>query len=228
MDLTPGTANVTLSTVTQSVSSGNVIQFTLKIENSGMQELTGITLTHLLPTSAMYIKDSASYIFPPGSPEQLLARCGTNIILDLPITIEIGQTVYVTYLARFSDEINAGDEFSNQVILTSNEIPLGQASNEVILIASFARIAACKRILSGGNNSTLYVIELTNTGNISAENVVVTDELPCSCNVYSVCVANRRLVCEEDYFITRENYITIRLPIAIYPGENIRITVVCK
>ncbi|HNJ64097.1 MAG TPA: hypothetical protein PLK16_12295, partial [Saprospiraceae bacterium] len=148
-------------------AAGQVIGYTIVVENTGNVSLTNIVVNDVMPD-------------------------GSNGILSLPIEsgladgiLNVGESwTYTTSYTVTQSDIDDGSPLVNNVSVTTTENPDPETDDETTPVSQLPSFAISKTQTSGPNPVTTvgqvigYTIVVTNTGNQTLNNVVVVDEMP--------------------------------------------------
>ncbi len=146
-------------------SSGQVIQYTITVENTGSQTLTGIIISDELNGTALALSA------PSGD-----ANSDGNL--------DVGETW--TYTASYTvtqADIDAGNDLVNQVSVITTEVPGPTANSATTPLSSTAGLTVEKNQTSGPNPVTAagdvpeYTITVENTGSQTLTGIIISDEL---------------------------------------------------
>ena len=149
------------------VSAGQVIQYTIAVENTGDQILTGIIASDKLPGGSVVTLSN-----PTGD-------TNTNGSLDPDET-----WTYTTSYTVTQVDIDAGANLVNEVSVTAAQVTVPVTSSATTPVSSAASLAVTK-IQTGGPNPVIaagqviqYTITVENTGNRTITGIVASDKLP--------------------------------------------------
>ncbi|MBN1040378.1 DUF11 domain-containing protein, partial [Clostridium botulinum] len=166
-------------------SVGDILEYSFSITNTGNTDATNVVLTDPIPINSTFITDSVTV---NGS-----SLPGTNPLSGLNLgTIAPGATavvrfkVSIDFLPSPNPMQNSGSVAFNYIVNPNNPVTQTRTriSNKVSTVVNSAAI--------DGNNFTksvdkanakvgdilVYTINLTNSGNIDANNLVLTDPVP--------------------------------------------------
>ena len=176
-------ANMALVTTTKAVSAayaelGQVLTYTLVIENTGNVSANNVVITDAIPTGTTFV---------PGS---VTGATGTPPTLTLAAPLAPGGTATVTFQVQVGDTfpvpnpiVNTADTaFTYTVDPADPDGVTGNApSNPVNTQVNDANITTVKTVdktISDVGEVLTYTLVLQNSGNVSANNVVITDPVP--------------------------------------------------
>lgn len=209
---------LTIGASKSSITPDDTVVISAVVKNEGQQELTGVTVSFSLDADIVYIPSSALYSYNDGAVLPLENLYATGVSFVLPVILSPGDVINLSFAVSVSDEIAAGASYIINSSVASNEFPSGLATDTVFFSTSFARISACKR----GQDTDGFTLELTNTGNITAQNIVITDMLPCPFSLRDIYVGDALLEAGVDYAVDG-GCVTVNLPFSIEPSGSILI-----
>ncbi len=201
------------------------IAFIITITNSGSESLTNVKITDDLTALSMtYVSGSAVYSINGGVPVSLEEDSGSNVIFTLPVTLDAGDIATVYFLVKTpgEDDIPDTETITNCADITASEISGNVSTNCAVITLRYANIEATKTASSNAincNGELNYTIRLENTGNIAADSIVVTDQLPEGYSVSRITLNGETLTRGTDYTLT-DNLLTITIPGSITEGET--------
>ncbi|AWW00242.1 beta strand repeat-containing protein [Arcticibacterium luteifluviistationis] len=142
------------------------IDYTIVVTNTGNVSLTNVVVSDTLPNGAVGIL--------PGATESI----NSNNILDTTET----WTYTISYAVTQAD-IDAGSELVNNAVVTTTELPTPKSDTARTPTSQTPSLTIVKTQVGGETTVTKpgdidYTIVVTNTGNVSLTNVVVSDTLP--------------------------------------------------
>lgn len=211
--------------------------YILRIENSGTTTLENVTLTDDLSvnTNLEYVEGSASFSYNNSPWASIIPTSITPLTFDVG-TLEPGDVYEVVFLATTTSN-NEVNTITNTATVTgtNNQETVSSEASSTITSESFARI----EIVKSQSTSTpsigedfFYTLSLTNSGNIDATDILITDNLPNEFDLTSVELTQNGItttLSPTDY--TYENNIltipsdTSSLNITIPAGESIFVTI---
>lgn len=171
------TAALTMTKVSDKtyVQSGDVITYTITLENTGNVAANNVVLTDNLPVGTTYIAGT------------LIGAVGTPPTLNVP-TIASGSTAVVTFQVMVNSGNQGPIENSATSTFTFTADPANPdgvsgtgASEPSTTQVSYASITGTKSVspaFADKNDVLTYTIVLQNTGNAVANNIVITDSVP--------------------------------------------------
>ncbi len=146
-------------------AAGDVPEYTITVENTGSQTLTGIIISDELNGTALALSA------PSGD-----ANSDGNL--------DVGETW--TYTASYTvtqADIDAGNDLVNQVSVITTEVPGPTANSATTPLSSTAGLTVEKNQTSGPNPVTAagdvpeYTITVENTGSQTLTGIIISDEL---------------------------------------------------
>ena len=159
-------------------TTGDVLTYTLTLTNSGNVPANNVVITDAVPTGTSYV---------PGS---LTGANGMPPILTLAAPIPVGGSAVVTYQVKVGNTVPSLNPIPNTAsaafAYTVNPlVPNGAANTALSNTVNTQVNAAILSIVKMGNKSIaylndmiLYQFAVTNTGNVPADSVVLTDVIP--------------------------------------------------
>jgi uncharacterized repeat protein (TIGR01451 family)/fimbrial isopeptide formation D2 family protein len=174
---------------------GDVLRYTITLNNIGAQPATGVALSDTLPLNTAYVSGSLKL---NGLPEP----DGTSLlVVNIPVsspasttgTIAANTSAVVSFDVQVNNTVALGDTITNQGSVTSNELPTvltdadGNSSNgfqpTTITVGSAQQVQITKQVsVVGGGPAVVggdleYLLRVTNTGTATTANLVLTDDL---------------------------------------------------
>ena len=180
------------------VDPGDVLRYTIVINNFGAIPATGVVLTDTVPPDTTYVADSLQLNGVPvgvdGGISPLIAglsvQSGDNPGDGI---ISPGESAVVTFEVVVNGGVSEGTVISNQGSVASGElqpeptdadgVPSNGDQPTIIVVGSAQLIVITKEVGVVGGGAALaggqleYVIRVTNVGSLPAIQVVVTDDL---------------------------------------------------
>ena len=166
---------------------GENVTYQIAITNAGTGNLYGITLTDDLGGSSelVYMTETATLIFD-GEQSAITPTTTDPLVFTLPSMMRSGETAFITYVATVRDNIGDISSITNTATATAHSgSPTGttvtNTSTETITEALYASVNIEKSVSDADiiiGQTYSYIFDLTNSGNLDATNVVLTDNLP--------------------------------------------------
>jgi uncharacterized repeat protein (TIGR01451 family) len=148
-------------------TAGQVLQYTIVVENTGNTRQTGVNVSDVLPN---------------GSAGTL---AGPVESLDADGVLQVGETwTYAVSYAVTQDDVDAGDDLVNTAAVTTTQVPEPIENEAITPVAQSPSLTVDKTQTGGPNPVTAagqvlqYTIVVENTGNVSQTGVNVSDVLP--------------------------------------------------
>jgi uncharacterized repeat protein (TIGR01451 family) len=188
------------------VDPGDVLRYTITIQNSGKIPATGVVLTDAVPANTTYVANTTLLNgLPVGQPDGGVAPLASGIDIsssDLtpPLpgpgagTISPGATAVLQYDLRVDLGTPAGTLIVNQAVVDSVEVPdlLTDGDGDpatgpeptVVVVGAGQQLSITKQVSVVGGGPALpgatleYVVTVVNIAAVPALNVVITDDLP--------------------------------------------------
>jgi uncharacterized repeat protein (TIGR01451 family)/fimbrial isopeptide formation D2 family protein len=180
------------------VDPGDVLRYTIVLNNSGAVPATGVVLTDNVPANTTYVADSlrlnGASVPPDGGVSPLIAGLPVQSA-DNPGNgiVSAGNSAVVTFEARVNAGVPTGTLIINQGRITSIELPPGATDADgvpsngnqptVVVVGAVQLLTITKEVsvVGGGiaeaGGQLEYVIRVNNIGSLPATRVVVTDNL---------------------------------------------------
>jgi uncharacterized repeat protein (TIGR01451 family) len=187
------------------VDPGDVLRYTIAVQNSGAIPATGVVLTDLVPANTTYVANSTQLNgLPIGQPDGGVSPLASGIDIsssDLtpPLpgpgsgTISPGATAVLQFDVRVDDGTPAGTLISNQAVVASAEVPdlLTDGDGDpstgpeptVVVVGDAQLLSITKQVGVVGGGAAVpgaeleYVVRVTNIASVPALDVVITDDL---------------------------------------------------
>lgn len=181
-----------LTSSSTSYRPGETITYFVKITNIGSAGLSNIKVSDDMAGGVInYIPNTAQMIYNDMI-TPLTATSITPLEFTLPMTLPAGDTVIVTYNTTVDNIISSRvTDIINTVTVTASAgtSTISQTDSLTLTIEDYANVLIEKSQNKENlnvNDTLIYTLTLTNTGNLDAENVVVTDQLPEEFTVTSI------------------------------------------
>jgi uncharacterized repeat protein (TIGR01451 family) len=211
---TSANLSVTKSDAPDPVLAGNMLTYTLSINNAGPNTATGVRLTDSLPGNNTVFFDNATAsqgsCFWANAVACNLGDLASGATSQVTITVNVGATVTATVL-------------TNTASVASNVVDPNGANNTATVTTTVNRSADLVVTKSdspdpvAAGQALTYTIEVTNTGPSDAPGVILTDTLPAGAtfsfveNFFGTCTGTSVVVCSVG---------------DLYPGNSAFVTLV--
>src|SRR5262249_5720663 len=187
------------------VDPGDVLRYTITVQNSAAIPATGVVLKDLVPANTTYVANSTLLNgLPVGQPDAGASPLASGINIsssDLtpPLpgagagTISPGTTAVLQYDLRVNPGTPAGTVISNQAVVSSTGRPNlltdgdGNPANgpqpTVVVVGAGQQLSISNQVTVVGGGPALpgaqldYVVTVTNSAAVPAINVVITDDV---------------------------------------------------
>jgi uncharacterized repeat protein (TIGR01451 family) len=187
------------------VDPGDVLRYTITVQNSGATSATGVALKDSVPANTAYVANSTLVNgLPVGRPDNGVfpLASGINISsssLTPPLPgpgagmISPGTTAVVQYDMRVNPGTPVGAMISNQAVVSnagqpnlltdSSGNPTNAPQPTVVVVSSTQEVSISKQVSVVGNgppipgSQLVYLISIVNSGAVPAYNIVITDDL---------------------------------------------------
>ena len=187
------TMEITKKAVDMSVAAGADAVYVVRLENTGANNLTNISITDDLGMGALtYLENTAQFYINGSSVTGTAAASMGNVVFTTTETLEPGDNFIVVYSASVG--ANQTEPITNTVTANATAAstvpaPITATADETINITAVPNVSvfksADKDTVTSGDTLT-YTFTLMNTGNADAENVKFTDVLPTEFTVQTV------------------------------------------
>ena len=180
------------------VDPGDVLRYTIRIDNFGAATATGVVLTDAVPANTTYVADSlrlnGAALAPDGGVSPLIAGLAVQSSAGGAAgTLAVGASAVVTFDVKVNAGVAAGTVISNQGSVASKELPPeltdadGLPANgyqpTVVVVGDAQLLSLTKQVsvVGGGiaapGSQLEYIIRATNAASLPATQTVVTDDL---------------------------------------------------
>jgi uncharacterized repeat protein (TIGR01451 family) len=187
------------------VDPGDVLRYTITVQNTGRVPATGIRLVDAVPANTSYVADSTRLNgLPVGQPDGGVPPLATGIDLssaDLtpPLpgagegVVSPGAAASLQFDLRVNDGVAAGTLISNQAVVYSDALPNLLTDGDgnpatgpeptVVVVGASQELSISKQVAVVGGGPALpgavleYVVTATNIGATPAHGVVIRDDL---------------------------------------------------
>jgi uncharacterized repeat protein (TIGR01451 family) len=190
------------------VDPGDVLRYTITVQNSASIPATGVVLRDAVPANTTYVANSTRLNGlpvrqPDGGVSPLASGIdisSSNLTPPLPVTgagtISPGAKAVLQFDLRVNDGTPAGTVISNQAVVHSIEVPDLLTDGDgnpatgpeptVVVVGNGQQLSIAKQVAVVGGGAALpgtqleYVVRVVNIAAVPAINVVLTDDLDAS------------------------------------------------
>ena len=190
------------------VDPGDVLRYTITVQNSAAIPATGVVLRDSVPANTTYVANSTRLNgLPVGQPDGGVSPLASGINISssdrtppLPGpgagTVSPGATAVLQFDLRVNDGVAAGTLISNQAVVESAELPDLLTDGDgnpatgpeptVVVVGAGQQLSITKQVAVVGGGAALpgaqleYVVRVVNIAAVAAINVVITDDLDAS------------------------------------------------
>ena len=187
------TMEITKKAVDMSVVAGADAVYVVRLENTGANNLTNISITDDLGMGALtYSENTAQFYINGSSVTGTAAASMGSVVFTTTETLEPGDNFIVVYAASVGADQT--EPVTNTVTASATAAstvpaPITATADETINITAVPNVSvfksADKDTVTSGDTLT-YTFTLMNTGSADAENVKFTDVLPAEFTVQTV------------------------------------------
>lgn len=188
--------------INQTFRPGGTVTYAVQVTNSGTSPLYAITVSDdLEATNELTYLDGSAYIWT-GETFSLITPSSTNpLTFILDNSLASGDSIFIVFSAVVSTELTEGTTtIENNAIVTGREgsstgteIRVDPDPSATITLEDYANLEIVKTIsttqITSGDEFS-FTLDITNTGNISATGIVLTDVLPDGFSVSSITETN--------------------------------------
>ncbi len=180
------------------VDPGDVLRYTITVQNSAAIPATGVVLRDVVPANTTYVANSTLLNgLPVRQPDGGVSPLASGIDISssdrtppLPGpgagTISPGAKAVVQFDVRVNDGTPAGTVISNQAVVKSIELPDVLTEPAVVVVGAGQQLSITKQVAVVGGGAAVpgaqleYVVRVVNIAAVPAINVVITDDLNAS------------------------------------------------
>ena len=175
----------------QTFRNGENITYQISVTNDGLSSLYNVTINDDLGglTNPLVFLDGSGTYSVNGITSFIIPTSVNPLTFVLPSPLASGETAVITYIARVISGLDESVEsIVNTATITANEgsetgdiITVNPGPTNTIVRADFADLSLTKNVSSSlisSGESFSYTITLTNSGNLDATGVIITDRLP--------------------------------------------------
>ena len=239
--LDPYSITASKKALTSTYRDDSTITYVTTVKNNGSGNLYNITLTDDLGNNALDLVGTSLYLYRNNQLTPLIASSYNPLTIELDGLFEVGEEILIIYNALINDKdvqsitntqsISANSGTSTGTIIQVTPDPSATITKEQYASLNIIKSASQQSIMSG--DDLTYSFTISNTGNIIAENVVLTDVLPSSFTINSITLDNNGTIVNYDpsqYDLnTTTNLLTLPnasgTPISINPNTQALLTI---
>ena len=187
------------------VDSGDVLRYTIRIQNNGQLPVTQAVLRDSVPANTTYVADSMTLNGQPvgrpdGGVSPLVAGVdvsSSNLTPPSPSagagTLSAGEMAVVEFDLRVNDGVPPGTVIANQAVVDTAELPNLLTDGDgnpatgpeptVVVVGNLQELRITKNVAVVGDGPALagatleYVVRVTNIGTLPAYAVVIRDDI---------------------------------------------------
>jgi len=173
------------------IDPGDVLRYTITVNNSAAIAATGVVLNDPVPTNTTYVANSTLLNGSPvGQPDGGASPLASGITIG---TLAPGATAVLQYDLRVNLGTPAGTAISNQAVVSGaglpnlltdgDDNPANGAQPTVVVVGSGQQLSISNQVSVVGGGAAVpgaqleYVLNIQNSGAVPAYNVVITDDL---------------------------------------------------
>ena len=176
---------------------GEILSYYISTTNTGTDPLYNLSINDALgdnDTILSYV-DGSAYLTLNGVISQIIPSSTNPLTFNIPTTFEPGDIATVNFLVRVNSSISPDiTEITNTATISAtptpeNENPISATASTTINREEYAEVTITKSVSTQNITEGVpftYTLELENSGNLPAYNVVVTDVLPENFEVLSI------------------------------------------
>lgn len=210
--------NLELTSSSTSYRPGETITYFVKIINTGSASLSNIVVSDDMAGGVInYISGTAQMIYD-STITPLSVASENPLEMTLPITLPAGESVIVTYNTTVDGTLTSR---TTEIVNTVSVSALGgsqtitQTASLTLTVEEYANVTIEKyqntdNVNIGG--TMVYTLVLSNSGNLDAQNVVISDQLPSQFSIVSIVSENDGNVHTygtEEYTISSAKLLTL-------------------
>ena len=164
---------------------GDTINYTIKVTNTGLVDLTNVKITDQLPA---YYSNASEQVTAPGSVTGSIVKDGQITIAKLPVGGEA--TIQISYQIKGADQLECGNTIiTNKATGTTDQDQTEDKddNNEVTTtvtndcpepVPGYDVSKTVDKTTANPGDTLTYTITARNTGEVDLTNVKITDQLP--------------------------------------------------
>ena len=164
---------------------GDTINYTIKVTNTGLVDLTNVKITDQLPA---YYSNASERVTAPGSVTGSIVKDGQITIAKLPVGGEA--TIQISYQIKGADQLECGNTIiTNKATGTTDQDQTEDKddNNEVTTtvtndcpepVPGYDVSKTVDKTTANPGDTLTYTITARNTGEVDLTNVKITDQLP--------------------------------------------------
>ena len=153
-------------------NEGDTVTYTITVTNNGPAQATNVVLTDVLPAGVTYVSDTGAGAYVDGTGIWTIGSINdaANATIDIIATVDVGTrgdtiTNTVTNVSLDQNDVNTTpDDLDEDIVVNNPLIVITKSDN-----------APADGVYDTVGESIIYTIEVTNTGNVTLSNVLVTD-----------------------------------------------------
>ncbi len=201
--------------ITESVKTGEVVQYTIKVENTGTEIANDVKVTGKVPTGTVLVMPNADYVY---SGETYYDELTTTTLTETITELKPGEVKYFDYEVRIK-ETTTGAKISNTATIEYGEVVKTTNSTEITveqgdLQVEIKRITDVSTIWEEGQIISYFVM-VKNTSTQTLNDVVVEPKLDEYLEIVTM-----EIVSDRDREIGKNEYQSINIG-SIAAGEII-------
>ena len=165
------------------MTAGANLTYTINFVNNGPSDAAAVTVTDAVPANTTFV--SATVTTGSGWSTSAPAVGGTGNVVFSKAIVASGETAVFTIVVHVNANTASGATITNSATAastTGDPTPANNTGTATTTVQTQADLAVTKTDspdpVTAGNNLT-YTINFTNNGPSNAQNVTVTDAVPC-------------------------------------------------